>query len=67
MKNEPSSTYPKLSGEDLKQELFFKNKTNLGPSQYQEYKMMVQMYQQEINRRWNERAQIKNTFTFPRK
>jgi hypothetical protein len=41
MKNEPASTYPKLSGEELKQELYFKNKTSMGPSNYHEYKLMV--------------------------
>jgi hypothetical protein len=67
LKNEPSSTYPKISGEDLKQELFYKNKSkSQGPSQYHEYKIMVKMYQEEIARRWNERAKIKNSYIFPR-
>ena len=42
------------------------NKNNLGPNDYREFKEVMDMYVQEIARRWNTRAQIKNTYVFPR-
>ena len=67
--NIPSSTYHQLTGEQLRYELFFNQKKNQKKDRgmdYPQYKEMVYMYQQEIKRRWDQRAQIKNKYVFPR-
>jgi hypothetical protein len=59
-RNIPSSTYHQITGEELRNELFFKqrggNKNRSDQNEYFSYKEMVQMYQAEIKRRWDTRA-----------
>ena len=67
-RNIPSSTYHQISGEELRYELFFapRNNNKGSHNEYFSYKEMVQMYQAEIKRRWDQRAQIKDRYVFPR-
>ena len=60
----PTSTYPHLSGTDLRDILFFKKKN--GTKLYFEFRELMMMYQTEIKKRWDTRAQIKDNYTFPR-
>ena len=59
-KNFPSSTYPQITGEELRYELLFSSRASKANKESQNnyfcYKEMVQMYQAEIKRRWDQRA-----------
>jgi hypothetical protein len=60
----PSSTYHSISGLDLRNEIFFKQKN--GSQEYLDYKELMLMYQAEIKKRWDNKASIKEAYIFPR-
>jgi hypothetical protein len=51
---EPCSTYPVLSGIELRNRIFLNKKD--GKRAYFEFKELMMMYQVEIKKRWENRA-----------
>ena len=58
------STYSQISGQDLRNEIFFNQKN--GSQAYFEFKELMMMYQADIKKRWDNKAQIKEDYVFPR-
>ena len=62
--NEPVSIYHQVSGEDLRKIIFFQQPD--GKERFRDFKQLMVLYQNEIKKRWEERAQIKHNYRFPR-